>query len=104
MSGLKNMWMSFVKQQSEKTAMNPHARAKMIGWIVVMLIMGNCIPKTQAGSCASCFEWALSFCGKAVSAGGTSYVLLSPFISAGILTLGGIACTAAAGTCAVGCF
>jgi hypothetical protein len=85
MQGLKKMWMNYVKQQTERTARDPNAKTKLVGWIIVLLIIGYNVPKADTSfiGCGPCMAWAAPFCAKAVAAGGACATVAGfPLLSA----------------------
>lgn len=105
-NGVKKWWMEVVRKGTAKTAADPNARVKLMGMVCVLLIIAWSIPKADAVLlCAPCVAWAAKFCSYAVAAGGACAAVAAfpPALCACLLAVGGTACVAAAGTCAVVC-
>lgn len=105
--GLKERWMNFVKQQTEKTARDPNTRTKLVGWILVLLIISYNITKAESSAiaCGPCVAFASKFCSGLIALGGACVAVaaIPPLLCACFLAAGGVACVVAAGTCVAVC-
>lgn len=106
-SAVKDLWMSSVQRKVAKKAVDPQAKVKLVAAIVLLLIIANHIPRAEnsAIACGPCVTWAATFCAKSIAAGGACAAVATfpPASCACLLTTGGVACVAAAGTCAFVC-
>ncbi len=104
---IKSAWLNFVHRQTEKTSRDPMARAKVMGWVVALLIISFGLPKGESSfiACGPCVTWAAQFCGGLIAAGGAcaSVIAFPPLLCACLLSAGGLACAGAAVTCTAVC-
>lgn len=104
---IKAAWLRYVHRQTEKTSRDPMARAKVMGWVVTLLIISFGLPKggTSFIACSPCVTWAAKFCGGLIAAGGAcaSVAAFPPLLCACLLSAGGIMCAGAAVTCTAVC-